>query len=86
MDTSACFYGSNWHNFPGDYGQEVGPDGMGINEWKDVQGSISPPDVVIIITEIINMDVGCDSNIPCFVELHAPRKKREIVVGDSIMI
>jgi hypothetical protein len=68
------FYETSWQIFPGNCNQEVGPEAMDINEWKDTQGPICPPETTIIITEIVDLP-GDESLLrpPRFVELHAPR-------------
>ena len=49
-----------WHVFPGECQQEVGPEGMDINEWKDVQGPVCGRPT-ILITEIVDLDVNSEA-------------------------
>ena len=62
-----------WHVFPSDCKQEVEPEAMDINEWKDVQGPVCEQPT-IIITEIVDLDVDLYTNVPHYVELYAPRQ------------
>ena len=64
----------NFHVFPS-CGQEVGHEGMDINEWKNVEGPVCAPEHTILITEIVDLDVDSYTKVPRYVELHAPRKK-----------
>ncbi len=64
----------DWHVFP-QCGQEVGPEAMDINIWREVQGPICPPEATILITEIVDVDVDSSRQAPRYVELHAPRKR-----------
>ena len=63
-----------WHVFPGECNQAVGPEGMDINEWKDVQGPVCNHPT-LLITEIVDLDVNSVVKVPRFVEIHAPRKR-----------
>ncbi len=64
---------NDWHVFP-KCGQEVGPEGMDINEWKDVQGPICNLPT-ILITEIVDLDSDSYTKVPRYVELYAPRMR-----------
>jgi len=73
-DPSPYFVYDNWHVFPG-CGQEVGPEAMDINKWQDTRGPICYPKAKILITEIVDLDVDSVTQVPRYVELHAPRLK-----------
>ncbi len=72
---SLHFRVEDWHVFPGTCKQEVGPEGMDINEWKDAQGPVCPGDVQILISEIVDLDVNSQTQVPRYVELYAPRRR-----------
>eukprot|EP00551_Chaetoceros_affinis_P012158 CAMPEP_0203665574 /NCGR_PEP_ID=MMETSP0090-20130426/2770_1 /ASSEMBLY_ACC=CAM_ASM_001088 /TAXON_ID=426623 /ORGANISM="Chaetoceros affinis, Strain CCMP159" /LENGTH=753 /DNA_ID=CAMNT_0050529181 /DNA_START=68 /DNA_END=2326 /DNA_ORIENTATION=+ len=73
-DPSSEYNYEDWHVFP-QCGQEVTPEGMDINEWKEVVGPVCAPEATIIITEIVDKDVDSYTNVPRYVELYAPRRR-----------